>query len=261
MTQSSNVNSSSISDASIPDAWVPQVLEQAGKLYQQQNPDGYSLAELMDAGAEAQIPPELIRQAYAEIQQQQQQVALEQQETKLQWQRARKRSLISGSVFAMLSLAWLGLTYNNLNGERAVVAGKWAQVENQMQRRADLIPQLVNIAESFADREERVLQNLTQAREAFLTASTVAEQQAADEGMKGAIAQFQSFAANSEPLQSSELFINLQYEIAGTENRIATERMRYNQAVQGYNESLTSFPAVLVAGPLGFDAGEFGSGQ
>jgi LemA protein len=257
MTQSSPNPASQI-----PENLVPQVLEQAGKLYQQQNPEGYSLADLMAAGAEAQIPPELIRQAYAEIQQQQQQVALQQQAAKLQWQRAKQRSLIAGSVFALLSLAWLGLTYNNLNGERAVVAGKWAQVENQMQRRADLIPQLVTIAESFADREERVLQKkLTQAREGFLTAQSVAEQQAADEVMKGAISQFQSFAANSEQLQSSELFINLQYEIAGTENRIATERMRYNQAVQGYNESLTSFPAVLVARPLGFNAGEFGGGQ
>ena len=247
------------SQSNIPESLVPQVLEQAGKLYQQQRPEGYSLEQLMEAGAEAQIPPELIRQAYAEIQQQQQQVALQQQEAKLQWQRAKKRSLMAGSVFAVLGAAWLGLTYNNLNEERVVVAGKWAQVENQMQRRADLIPQLVNIADSFADREAQVLQDLMTAREGFLTATTVEEQQAADETMKGAISQFQSFAANSEQLQSSELFINLQYEIAGTENRIATERMRYNQAVQGYNESLTSFPAVLVAKPLGFGAGEFGT--
>ena len=186
---------------------------------------------------------------------------LQQQQARLHWQQAKKRSLIAGAVFVVLGAAWLGLTYNNLNGKRAMVAGKWAQVENQMQRRADLIPQLLNVAESFADREARVLQDLAAARASFLAASTVAEQQVADEVMRGAIAQFQSFALNSEPLQSSELFINLQYEIAGTENRIATERMRYNQAVQGYNESLTRFPAVLVAKPLGFDAGEFGSGQ
>ena len=75
--------------------------------------------------------------------------------------------------------------------------------------------------------------------------------------MKGAIAQFQTFAANNQQLQSNQLFVNLQYEIAGTENRIATERMRYNEAIADYNRSVKGFPTVAVSGALGFEPQPF----
>ena len=174
--------------------------------------------------------------------------------------RRQKQLKVGGAIaatFAVLSCFWIGSVYNSLSTAETVVEGKWAQVENQMQRRADLIPQLAQVAESYADREGEMIKSLSQARESFLLAETVTERSAADEEMRGAIAQFQTFAANNQQLQSNQLFVNLQYEIAGTENRIATERMRYNQAVEAYNRSAEGFPTVLVAGPLGFEPQPF----
>ncbi len=236
------------SSNAIPEEWVPAVLEKASRLYQQQN-QSYSLDQLQAAGSEVEIPPELMQQALEELKAEQTAVALANQR--------KKRTLKIGG-FAAVGLAiatalWTGSVYNSLNAARSTVDGKWAQVENQMQRRADLIPQITQVAQGYAGHEKAVIESLGSARETFLSAQTIAERQAADEAVKSAIAQFQTFAASTQTLQSSELFINLQYEIAGTENRIATERMRYNQAVEAYNRSVRGFPTVLVAGPLGFD--------
>lgn len=100
------------------------------------------------------------------------------------------------------------------------------------------------LAQSYATRE---------ARDSFLTATTAEAQSAANEDMKSAISQFQSFAANSQQLQSSELFINLHYEITGTENRLAIERMRYNQAVESYNRATTRFSTAIISRLMGFE--------
>ncbi|WP_299493574.1 LemA family protein [Acaryochloris sp. IP29b_bin.137] len=237
------------SDNVIPEDLVPIVLEKAGQLYlQQTGPQGYSLEQLMDTGSEAQIPPELIQQAYQQLQQ-------EQAEAK-QGQATRRQQLkIGGAIattVAVLGTIWVGGTYNHLTAARSTVEGKWAQVENQLQRRADLIPQLTQIAQSYASTEKEIIQTLTQAQTAFLQAETIAQQSEANETMQDAIANFQSLATRYPQLQSSQLFINLQYEIAGTENRIATERMRFNQAVQVYNQSLQAFPTVLVAKNMDF---------
>ncbi|MEO1395015.1 MAG: LemA family protein [Cyanobacteria bacterium J06634_5] len=241
-------------EQSIPEELVPSVLEKASRLYQgQAQSDDYSLAELMAAGSEVSLPPELIQQAYEQIQQEQ--IAEVQQRAQQQ-----KQLKIGGAIAAatlLLGGLWVGGVHNSLSSQQTTVESKWAQVENQMQRRADLIPQLTQVAQAYADRESDVMRSLSNAREGFLTANTVTEQQAADEAMKRAISDFQIFAASSNELQSSELFINLQYEIAGTENRIATERMRYNEAVASYNQSVQRFPNGLVAGALGFEAQSF----
>ena len=165
-----------------------------------------------------------------------------------------------GAIAAAFSLAtalWIGGVYNSLAGARTTVDSHWAQVENQMQRRADLIPQLTQIAETYLSHEAQVITNLSAARTAFLAAETPAERSAADTEVRSAITDFQSFAGNSTQLQSSELFVNLQYEIAGSENRIATERMRYNRAVESYNRSVQGFPTVLIAKLLGFERQSF----
>lgn len=236
------------SNSAIPKDMVPSVLEKASRLYQQQNAD-YSLAELMAAGSEVSLPPELIQQAYQELQQE--------KEAAISNKLRQHRQLQVGGAIAATSILITGLwtagVYNSLNAAKTTVEGKWAQVENQMQRRADLIPQITQVAQSYVTREESIMAELNAARDSFLNAATAEEQSAANEEMKSAIAQFQAFAANSQQLQSSELFINLQYEIAGTENRIATERMRYNQAVEAYNQSAQSFPTAAVAGLLGFE--------
>lgn len=232
------------SDNVIPEELVPLVLEKAGQLYlQQTGPQGYSLEQLMDAGSEAQIPPEMIQQAYQQLQQ-------DQADAK-QRQATRRQQLQIGGAIAttvtVLGALWFGGTYNHLNAAKSTVEGKWAQVENQLQRRADLIPQLTQVAQSHASMEKEIIQELTRAQTAFSQAETMTQQAAANQTMQDAIANFQTIATRNPSLQSNELFINLQYEIAGTENRIATERMRFNQAVQTYNQSLQAFPTVLVA--------------
>ena len=207
----------------------------------------------MAAGSEVKLPPELVQQAYQQLQQEQKAVALRKVQRK-------KQLKIGGAIAAaavLFSGFWISSTYNKLNAAHALVDSKQAQVENQMQRRADLIPQLTQVAESYADRESQIIESLNAARASFLSAQTVVEQSAADEEMKAAIAQFQTFAANNQQLQSNQLFVNLQYEIAGTENRIATERMRYNEAVADYNQSVKGFPTVAVSGLLGFEPQPF----
>jgi len=236
------------SENTIPEELVPAVLERASQLYQQPAGGAYSLKELMAAGSEVSIPPEVMQQAYEELQAEQHQKIVATGE--------RKKAVKTGAAIAaactFLAALWAGSVYNTLNAAQGTVDGKWAQVENQMQRRADLIPQLTNIAESYADREAAVIVSLNDSRQAFLSAGTVAERSAADEEMKDAIANFQTYAAGNTQLQSSELFVNLQYEIAGTENRLATERMRYNQSIEEYNRSVKSFPTVVFAGFFGF---------
>lgn len=114
----------------------------------------------MGAGSEAQIPPELIQQAYQQLQQ-------EQAEAK-QRQATRRQQLKLGGAIAttvtLLGTLWFGGTYNHLNAAKSTVEGKWAQVENQLQRRADLIPQLTQIAQSYTSTEKEMIQELTRAR-------------------------------------------------------------------------------------------------
>ena len=243
-----------MSDKTIPESWMPVVLAKASRLYQEQQKEkAYSLEELEAAGLEAQIPPVLMQQAYQQLQQEQ----AEEELRKAQFQRNLKLGGAIAVAFSIVTAIWMGSVYNSLSMAETVVEGKWAQVENQMQRRADLIPQLTQVAESYANREANIIASLSAARANFLAATTVAERSAADEEMKGAIAQFQTFAANNQQLQSNQLFVNLQYEIAGTENRIATERMRYNQAVEAYNQSVKGFPRAIAASVLGFEQQPF----
>jgi len=239
---------------SIPEDLVPEVLETASRLYQEQKTgDDYSLAELMAAGSEVALPPELIQQAYQQLQNEKRAAA----DRKVQRQQQLKIGGAVAAVFSVLCGLYTVGAYNKLSAAETEIAGKWAQVENQMQRRADLIPQLTQIANAYADREGQMMMSLESARASFLNAETVAERSAADEEVKSAIAQFQTFAASNQQLQSNQLFVNLQYEIAGTENRIATERMRYNQSVEQYNQTVKRFPTALIAGTLGFESQVF----
>ncbi|WP_246198710.1 LemA family protein [Sodalinema gerasimenkoae] len=143
--------------------------------------------------------------------------------------------------------------YNGLASRAQEVEGRWAQVENQLQRRADLIPNLVTVARSQAAAEQDLIERLERSRQAYLQAGGIGEKQAAIAEVEAAIGQFQDYVASNPELQTSQAFQNLSYEIAGTENRIAVERMRYNDAVQTYNRSLNQFPQSLIATLSGFD--------
>ena len=130
-------------------------------------------------------------------------------------------------------------------------------MENQLQRRTDLIPNLVSVTQAYAQHEKELISLLVQSRQAYLQAVTPEEQATAIVEVNRAIGRFRNYAATNPQLQSSQLFVNLQYELAGTENRLAVERMRYNRTVQDYNQKIQGFPNSIIAKALGFEKQSF----
>ena len=231
---------SSLLEPKIPEELTPEVFAVASRLYDQASQE-YSLAELEQAGLEAQIPPEFIQKAVREIQI---------QEIKTRKQR-QKLKIFSISLGVALSF-WSIWTYNTLNDAEQKVDSAWAQVENQFQRRSDLIPNLVSTTQAYAQQERDLVMQLTKSQQNYLQASTQAQKIAANVQMDRAIAQFQQYIVQDPQLRSAQAFTNLQYELTGTENRIAVERMRYNLAVQNYNRQVKFFPNSLVSPVFGF---------
>jgi LemA protein len=239
-------------DVRIPEDIATEVLTLASRYYASST-QSYSLSELVQAGSEVQIPAEFIEQAIREIQAQQVQ-KLEQQKRS---RHMRQMLLKIGAGIAAVSALWSIWTYNSLSGEASNVDAAWAQVENQLQRRADLIPNLVSVTQAYAKQEQELISLLVQSREAYLQAVTPNEKVAAIAKVNQAIKRFGDYTAANPQLESSQLFINLQYEIAGTENRIAVERMRYNKAVQSYNQQMQQFPNSVVAKAFRFKSKSF----
>lgn len=157
-------------------------------------------------------------------------------------------------------------SYNTLVTKQQDVKSKWSQVENQMQRRADLIPNIVATVKGIAGLEERVFTKIAEARSQLLSTiqnpnSTTEDKMAAngkldqalrDGGLLGTGGRFLSITENYPQLKSNESFLKLQDELAGTENRLATARNDYTQSAQDYNTTRNRFPTVLVAGMMGF---------
>ncbi|MGB3208863.1 MAG: LemA family protein [Crinalium sp.] len=226
----------------IPQGMTQELFAAACRLYAEECQE-YSLEELLEAGAEAQIPPEFIEQAYQEIL------------TKIKQKQERRKKLIIilASVGVVLG-GWGILIYNGIASAAQKVDADWAQVENQLQRRADLIPNLVTVTKAYAKQELDLAAILTRSRTSYLQADTPGEKAVASTQVSQAINQFQNYAANNPQLQSSQAYTNLQYELAGTENRIAVERMRYNQAIQIYNQKVKVFPNLVVAKIFGFES-------
>ncbi|MEW6492142.1 MAG: LemA family protein, partial [Cyanobacteriota bacterium] len=217
--------------------------------YYAHSTQSYSLSELVQAGLEVQIPAAFIEQAIQDIQTQQEQRQKQQQRAR----RICQLFAIAGAGIAAVSVLWSIQTYNSFSNTASNVDAAWAQVENQLQRRADLIPNLVSVTQAYAKHEQELVSLLVKSREAYLHSDTPEEKTAAIANVNHAIARFRDYAAANPQLQSSQLFINLQYEIAGTENRIAVERMRYNKAVQGYNQQIQQFPNSVLARVFGFN--------
>ncbi|MBA3974001.1 MAG: LemA family protein [Candidatus Solibacter sp.] len=128
----------------------------------------------------------------------------------------------------------------------------WADVDIALQRRADLIPNLVSTVKGFAAQEKEILETVANARSALLNARTPQQKIEANGALDGAIGRLLVVVENYPVLKSSENFLRLQDELAGTENRIAVERRKYNEAVQKYNTTMGLFPNNLLAGMLGF---------
>ena len=141
---------------------------------------------------------------------------------------------------------------NELVTQRESVSAAWSAVDVALQRRSDLIPNLVNTVKGFAAHETEVFKNIADARAAMAGARNPAEKIQANERLSGALGRLLVITENYPQLKSNENFLRLQDELAGTENRIAVERRKYNESVQAYNTSIALFPNNLVAGMSGF---------
>ena len=147
--------------------------------------------------------------------------------------------------------------YNSLVRTRESVDASWAQVENVLQRRADLIPNLVETVRGYAAHEREIFTAVADARSRLLAARDPAEAAEANQGLDSALGRLLAIAENYPQLRASETFTRLQDELAGTENRIAVERRRYNEEVRGYNATVQTFPTNVFAGVFGFGAREY----
>ena len=166
-----------------------------------------------------------------------------------------KKGLMVLIVLVVIALM-LGSSFisrrNQMAVKREAVNAAWAQVDVVLQRRADLIPNLVETVKGFAAQEQTVFGDIAKARSALLGAHSPAEKIAANGQLDSALGRLLVVVENYPQLRSNENFLRLQDELAGTENRIAVERRRYNEAVQDYNTFIALFPNSLVASMSGF---------
>ena len=146
----------------------------------------------------------------------------------------------------------LVLIYNGLIGLRNRMQNAWAQIDVQLKRRADLIPNLVETVKGYMKHERSVFENVTKARSAMLGAGSVKEKAQADNMLTGALKTLFAVAENYPALRASENFNMLQEELSGTESKIAYARQFYNDSIMAYNMGLQTFPNNIVAGALGF---------
>ena len=153
-------------------------------------------------------------------------------------------------LFALTTLPGCG--YNVLVKQGEAVDAAWSEVQNQLQRRNDLIPNLVNTVKGFAKQEQDVLVKVTEARSRVAGANNPSEAMAASNELSSALSRLLVVVEKYPELKSDQNFLRLQDELAGTENRLAVARMRYNEAAQAYNTTAKSFPTNLMAKIFGF---------
>lgn len=156
-------------------------------------------------------------------------------------------------VAALFVAGYVRTTYNDMITLQEQNKTAWAQVENQLQRRNDLIPNYVETVKGYAKQETTIFTAIADARARIGSAQTVPDKIAANNELSGALARLLVIIENYPELKSSENFMRLQDELSGTENRIATERKRYNDAVMAYNVRIRQFPANLVAAGFNFE--------
>jgi LemA protein len=154
-------------------------------------------------------------------------------------------------VAAVLVIAFYAIN-NRLVALQESCNSSWAQVDTVLQRRYDLIPNLVNTVKGYATHEKTLLEDVTRLRSQWAAAGTTAEKAAAATQLEAGLGRLILVAEQYPDLKASANFRDLQYELAGTENRIAVERQRYNDAVRAYNTAVRQFPSSWVAGVMGF---------
>ena len=169
---------------------------------------------------------------------------------------------IAGGFFLIILMifgSFIGV-YNNLQTMDESVNSNWAQVENQLQRRADLIPNLVNVVKGYASHEKEIFISVAEARSKLAGAvqkHNVKGAAQANDQMSGALSRLLVVAENYPQLKADKVFIGLQDELAGTENRIAVARRDYNESVKQLNATIRTFPNSLIAGMAGVQKREY----
>ena len=165
-----------------------------------------------------------------------------------QWQRRTMLMTVLAVGVALMS----GCSYNRFTASEEAIKAQWGQVENQLQRRSDLIPNLVETVKGFAQQERDVFQAVADARTKMAGATTPSERITAANAESSALARLLVVVENYPQLKSNETFARLMDELAGTENRLAVERMRYNEKLQEYNSLRRRFPSNVTAKVFGF---------
>lgn len=174
--------------------------------------------------------------------------------------KTKKTLLIIGIIILLVFIipySFLKGTYNSLVRMEEDVNGAWAQVENQLQRRYDLIPNYVETVKGYASHEKEVLMGVTEARSRVAGAQTINDKMEANNQLSSALSRLLVVVERYPDLKANTNFIRLQDELAGTENRIAVERRRFNEAVKAYNIKIRSFPTNILAGIFGFEKAAF----
>jgi LemA protein len=160
-------------------------------------------------------------------------------------------------AIVVLALLIAVIIYNNLVRLRMQVKSAWSQIDVQLKRRYDLIPNLVETVKGYAAHEKETLDRVVQARGQAVSAQGVKEQAKAENMLSGALRQLFALSEAYPDLKANQNFLQLQQELAGTENKISGSRQDYNSMVQQYNSAIAVFPAVLFAGMFGFTKEEF----
>jgi LemA protein len=163
-----------------------------------------------------------------------------------------RRHAARGAIILLAALPLSGCSYNRFVTQEEAIKAQWAQVQNQLQRRNDLIPNLVETVKGYAQHEQQVFSDIAAARSKLLAARSPEETIAAANQQTSALGRLLAVVENYPQLKANEQFNRLMDELSGTENRIAVERMRYNEAIQAYNTSRRRFPANITARLFGF---------
>jgi LemA protein len=163
-----------------------------------------------------------------------------------------RRGAAGALVLALAALPLTGCSYNKFVGQEEAVKALWAEVQNQLQRRNDLIPNLVETVKGYAQHEEGVYKDIADSRARLLSAQTPADTIEAANQQTTALGRLLAIVENYPQLRANEQFNRLSDELSGTENRIAVARMRYNERVQEYNTSRRRFPANVTAKVFNF---------
>jgi LemA protein len=162
------------------------------------------------------------------------------------------RNLTVALVVVSAGLSLPGCSYNKFTTQEEAIKGAWAEVQNQLQRRNDLIPNLVATVKGYAEHEEGIFKEIADSRSRLLAARSPEETIAAANQQTSALGRLLAVVENYPNLKANEQFMRLNDELAGTENRIAVARMRYNERIQEYNSQRRRFPSNVTAKMFGF---------